>query len=648
MKFVNPWILISAVPVLIIASAFYIAAERRKLQLLAKIPGGDSGENSSLSRAKRRWKFILLLCGMVLLLIAGARPYIHVIQLPAQERSRDILVLFDVSKSMLATDLPPDRMAQAKFFLRDIIKSFPSDRFGIVPFAGNAFLSCPLTSDHHALMTAVNELDISAVPVGGTDLSKALKVAIRAFAGSEGDHRAILLLTDGDQLSGDALKLVPELKKLGIPVVSAGFGSPDMAAPVPGDNGGVMHSASGEIAGTRLDEKLLQQLSAGSGGIYIRSTVSDTGVAPVKKFLSALVPENSQESLRSNPDDLFPWFIGGALLIFAVSGAISERKKVAAFLLIIGIFLPLYGEDPADIYRQAVELQRSGDPQAVTLYSDLISGRDTPELLRGRALQNLAVVNHSAGRENLVKCRQQLALQNTDGALQELEKSLKEFESGSKLYTQAMNFAEKADFESGRTGNFQQLLLDRQEAEKLKKAIEELKKLQQQAKEKTENAQQKNQDQKQSKRSRQQSSSDAAKAAENLQDKAEKLGQKELAKSAADAAKDLKEAEKLQEKGQNEAAEKKLQSAADKLGKHDKKDKNPGKSEAKENNSGKEAENSEKQQQNNGTQEKDKEDKAKKDSAARKLDMLEDEAQSLRDAIRNQQLLRRRPVQKDW
>ena len=91
-----------------------------------------------------------------------------------------------------------------------------------------------------------------------------------------------------------------------------------------------------------------------------------------------------------------------------------------------------------------------------------------------------------------------------------------------------------------------------------------------------------------------------------------------------------------------------MQSAADKLGKHDKKDKNPGKSEAKENNSGKEAENSEKQQQNNGTQEKDKEDKAKKDSAARKLDMLEDEAQSLRDAIRNQQLLRRRPVQKDW
>ena len=165
MKFVNPWILISAVPVLIIASAFYIAAERGKLQLLAKIPGGASGENSSLSRAKRRWKFILLLCGMVLLLIAGARPYIHVIQLPAQERSRDILVLFDVSKSMLATDLPPDRMAQAKFFLRDIIKSFPSDRFGIVPFAGNAFLSCPLTSDHHALMTAVNELDISAVPV---------------------------------------------------------------------------------------------------------------------------------------------------------------------------------------------------------------------------------------------------------------------------------------------------------------------------------------------------------------------------------------------------------------------------------------------------------------------------------------------------
>ena len=131
-----------------------------------------------------------------------------------------MLVLFDVSKSMRSTDLPPSRMEQAKYLLREIFTAFPRDRFGIIPFAGTAFLSCPLTADHSALMTATEDLDPSSVPVGGTDLDKALRTAMRAFDGAGGDHRALLLLTDGDQLSGDAGRTAAELGKMHLPLIA--------------------------------------------------------------------------------------------------------------------------------------------------------------------------------------------------------------------------------------------------------------------------------------------------------------------------------------------------------------------------------------------------------------------------------------------
>ena len=146
MKFVNPLILLLIPALILFGFILAYSMEKRKKLLLAKI-----GTAATLSRRKRWTKYILLILGTAMLTFAAARPYIRMENVTAEDDSRDVLVLFDVSKSMRAGDLPPSRMEQAKYLLREIFKAFPSDRFGIVPFAGKAFLSCPLTADHQAL-----------------------------------------------------------------------------------------------------------------------------------------------------------------------------------------------------------------------------------------------------------------------------------------------------------------------------------------------------------------------------------------------------------------------------------------------------------------------------------------------------------------
>lgn len=125
-------------------------------------------------------------------------------------------MLFDVSKSMKATDLAPSRLEHAKFLLRRLVEREGNDRFGLIPFAGTAYLSCPLTSDKVAFNQYIDELDPDAIPLGGTNMEIALSKAVEAFKAAAGGNRAIVIFTDGDELSGDSTRVIAELKKKGI------------------------------------------------------------------------------------------------------------------------------------------------------------------------------------------------------------------------------------------------------------------------------------------------------------------------------------------------------------------------------------------------------------------------------------------------
>lgn len=671
MKFVEPFYLL-LIPVAAVAAAvLFSRAAARKKMILRQILG-DRAESPlavHLASCNRKWKHILLGIAMLLLLAAASRPYINTVSRDVESSGSDILILFDVSKSMRATDLPPSRLEQAKFLMREIIKAFPQDRFGVIPFAGSAFLSCPLTADHTALAEAAADLSTESVPLGGTNIEAALQCADRAFSGADSDHRAVLLLTDGDELSGNTAAVTADFRKRGIPVVVAGFGDPAVAAPVPDGAGGVMRSADGKAAGSRLNETSLQKIAAETGGIYVRSTAADTGSKVITEFLQQLAAKAFASQTHREVDDLFPYFILAALVILTAAALLPERLRNRSVLLLVLLSaLPVAGaeekllalpENPYELYAQGRKQQLAGDKSAAQYYEKAVQLPGTNESVRSASLHNLGVLSHLDGREMLNKARAMLESQQLDEAEKSVTAAGEKFNGTEELYTRSMQSAgvpQNSEDISG--GNFRQLLLDRKQAEELKKAIEELKKQQQQAQQQTQQAQQqnkqqqqqqqnqqnqKNQQQNQQQNQAQQQTQQAQQAAKELAQKANELKQDKLEKSANEARQKLEEAEKLQQQGKFDEAQKKLDEAAGKLG-QDKKQENSRSGQEKP--AGGKPEND--TESGSAPSEAEKAQKSEKERAGeRKLELLDDEAKALREAVRRRNM-RRTPVEKDW
>ena len=182
MNFVHPQLLwlAPAALLLLAGAALYAASKRRKM--LEQLLGQSAKDPRAVhySPAKRKLRFILLAAVLLLLIAAAARPYRSSRIIPHQTFGRDILVLFDVSKSMWATDVAPSRLEHAKYLLRELVEKTGNDRFGIVAFAGRAFLACPLTSDKTTLEQYIDELGPSVIPIGGTNLELPVNIALDA------------------------------------------------------------------------------------------------------------------------------------------------------------------------------------------------------------------------------------------------------------------------------------------------------------------------------------------------------------------------------------------------------------------------------------------------------------------------------------
>ena len=694
MKFVEPYILL-LIPVAVIFAVWgYVVLDKRKRKLLTAVLGNRACDPQAvhLSPFRRNLKRFLLVLTVILLIFAAARPYCRTVSRDVSVSGSDVLILFDVSNSMRATDLPPSRMAQAKYLLREVFQAFPHNRFGIVPFAGNAFLSCPLTADHTALTEALEDLSPDSVPLGGTNIEKALQTAQRAFAGAEGSHRAVILLTDGDELSGNAAAMIAELKKNHIPVAVVGFGDPAVAAPVPDGQGGVMRGADGRIAGSKLNEATLRQIAGDTGGIYIRSQVSDTGFARLEEFLKNVERAGYNTDTHREVEELFPWFLAAALATLTLAILIPTRRNGKKLLLLLLIFaLPAVGaeelalpDDPYELYAQGRKLQLKNDPAAVKYYEKAVQLPGTPDHIRGAALQNLGVMQHRDGRADLNRSRQELQAQKPDEAAKSAAAAKEKFARAQERYTRSMQFF-PADKRRAAAGNFRQALRDHRTAEEMQQQIAQLKKLQQQAQQQTQQAQQQNrqeqnqqnqqaqqqnrqqqnqQDKQAQQQNRQQQNQQnqqaqqqnrqqqnqqqtqqARRAAEELARQAAKLQQQELARKAKEAAKKLEEARKLQQQGEKSAAQQKLNEAAGLLGEAESPQDTPAASPEQK----PEPPAEQTPEQKSGQQMEQKTEKSDKERAnERKLKLLDDEAETLRRQIQQQQRLYRGRVEKDW
>ncbi len=336
----------AAFPVLV---ALFFQTERRRAQLLRKLVAARLQDRlaGTVSVAKRRFRFLLLQAGMAGVLVALAEPRYGETWEQSKRKGHDVLIAIDTSKSMLATDLAPNRLARAKLAAQDVIHQLAGDRVGLIAFAGTAFLQAPLTVDYGAVLGALNEVDTEVIPQGGTNIAAAIRTALEAFGKGEGDHRALIIFTDGEDLEAAGEKAAEEVKDVA-KIFTVGLGSAEGSfIPRPGGRGGeFLKNEDGEIVKSRLDEERLRKIAEATGGFYVQlqNGRADTERI-VRDGLGKMNEQDIDAKLSRHPIERYQWPLGAGSLLLAASMLIGERRrgiKAGGRLAVIAISAALY------------------------------------------------------------------------------------------------------------------------------------------------------------------------------------------------------------------------------------------------------------------------------------------------------------------
>ncbi len=281
------------------------------------------------NRARAKARLWLRGAAFVLLLLALARPQWGFHWEEVRRKGLDMVVVLDTSRSMMASDIKPSRLQQAKWGIRDLLRNLRGDRVGLVPFAGSSLLQCPLTIDYAAFTMTLDDVYSGLIPKGGTAIEQALRTAIAAFPAEGTADRVVLLITDGEDHEGDPLSLLPELKEKNIRVYSIGIGTLE-GEMVPAGDGqdAYFKDRQGQIVKTALKEDVLQKLALGTGGTYVRSAPGDTGLERVfRESIDSLKRSEQETRTAKIYEDRFLWPIAAALLLLAWEALLPDRRK---------------------------------------------------------------------------------------------------------------------------------------------------------------------------------------------------------------------------------------------------------------------------------------------------------------------------------
>ena len=242
----------------------------------------------------------------------------------------DVMLVVDVSKSMLAEDIKPSRLERAKQLLTRLLERLPNDRIGIVLFAGRAYLQMPLTVDFGAARMYIRDAGPDVVPTQGTVIADALRMANGSFNSKERKYKSIVLVSDGEDHDPDALKVAKELAGEGVMINTVGIGSPDGAPIIDPVSKELKKDASGQTIITRLNEKALQELSDATNGIYLRLDNMEDALITLSQQLNGIEKKSLTDSEFIDYRSYFQYFLGAALLLLLVEFFIPERKSVSA------------------------------------------------------------------------------------------------------------------------------------------------------------------------------------------------------------------------------------------------------------------------------------------------------------------------------
>lgn len=326
----NSLFLLLLIPAFIVFYYFVFKWKTRALQrfgnleLLKKL-------SASTSRRRQVWKAVLVIAGIGFLVLALARPQIGTRLEEVKREGVDIFVALDVSYSMLAEDVKPSRLEKAKYEISKFIDGLKGDRIGLIAFAGEAFIQCPLTLDYGAAKTFLEIMDPRLIPEPGTNLGEAIELAVKSFESKERKYKALILITDGEDHGESAQQMAEAADKEGVVIYTVGIGSPQ-GVPIPiyderGQNIGFRKDRRGEVVLTKLDAFSLGKIAQATGGEYYYSATGETKLGKIYDQIAKMEKREVASAKFTQFEERFQWLLAFAILFLALEVILSEKVK---------------------------------------------------------------------------------------------------------------------------------------------------------------------------------------------------------------------------------------------------------------------------------------------------------------------------------
>ena len=330
MRFVNPWMLVLVLLVPVAGAFWTFLRARSEARLRGLVAPGLQARLLPARPKTFVVQAVLLLSGLALCLFAAARPqWGHSAQVVAA-KCRNVVVALDVSRSMLAADVRPNRLERAKADIADLVDSLEGDRCALVAFRQKGVLLCPLTTDRAFLRSALESAAPESAPRGETDLGAAIRTALQALDPAMDDHNAIILVSDGGDLRNNALSGAAIAKKRGIPIFTVGLGDPNREAALPDASGSGVQMFKGQPVKVRLEEKALREIASASDGRYVplatAGTAETTLGAIYRRFLRQVAAKEQAEEEELRATERFGLFLVPGLMLVLMAAFLSRGR----------------------------------------------------------------------------------------------------------------------------------------------------------------------------------------------------------------------------------------------------------------------------------------------------------------------------------
>ena len=322
------WLLM-LIPVFIAGYIVFIQRKKRQLKAFGD-PELTAELMPNVSRIRPIVKFGLVLLAFALLVIAVARPQYGQKEKTVKRQGIEVMIALDISNSMLAEDVAPNRLGRAKQMLSKLIDNMVDDKVGLIVFAGEAYVQLPITCDYVSAKMFLNTITPDLIKTQGTAIGDAIMTCIRSFGEEEkGVSRAIILITDGENHEDDALAAAKAATEKGIKVFVAGIGKPDgCPIPVPGTNN-FRKDRSGNVVVSKLNEDMCREIAQAGQGIYVRCDNTNTATRAIQKELDNLASSEIETKVYADYNEQYQGFVLLALLILLIDFFIFNRKNKA-------------------------------------------------------------------------------------------------------------------------------------------------------------------------------------------------------------------------------------------------------------------------------------------------------------------------------